>query len=225
MSEARSLWVLRALALALAALLWFFVTVDEREPLSEKVMEAAVSYKTPPGLIILDPVETARVRVRGATSRVRTLTPFAVDLFVELRPTSEKTAEIHLQADNVILPEDLEVVSIDPNVLRLRVDREVTDMLPIEVRLEGEPSAGAKVRMGEIQIRPPQALVRGPESRISQLGSLRTTPVDLTGHALNFDTQAAILSPDPLIQIVEPAVVTVRVPLDIPGTGDGEDGS
>ena len=37
-------------------------------------------------------------------------------------------------------------------------------------------------------------------------------------HALNFQEQAAVLPPDPLITVVQPAVVNVRVRMEIPGT-------
>jgi hypothetical protein len=42
--------------------------------------------------------------------------------------------------------------------------------------------------------------------------------VDLTGHALDFQEQAAVLPPDPLVNVVQPAVVTVRILMEIPGT-------
>lgn len=82
-------------------------------------------------------------------------------------------------------------------------------------RLEGEPAAGAKVRMAEVI--PPRILVRGPESMLDTIGSLFTTPVDLTGHALDFQEQAAVLPPDPLVNIVQPVVVSVRILMEIPG--------
>ncbi len=50
------------------------------------------------------------------------------------------------------------------------------------------------------------------------IGTLSTTPVNLTGHALNFQEQAAVLPPDPLITVVQPAVVNVRVRMEIPGS-------
>ncbi len=62
-------------------------------------------------------------------------------------------------------------------------------------------------------------LVRGPKSLIDELGPLSTTPIDLTGHALDFETQAAVVAPDPLITVLQPRIVSVRIPLEIPGTG------
>ena len=99
--------------------------------------------------------------------------------------------------------------------------KEIDQLLRVQARLEGEPAAGAVVK--EPKVSPDMALVRGPESLIDELGALSTTPIDLTGHALDFEAQAAVVAPDPLITVLQPRVVTVRIPLEIPGTGDDDD--
>jgi len=115
------------------------------------------------------------------------------------------------------VPDGVEVLSIDPNVLRVRLDREVQQMLPVLPRLVGEPAAGSVVQTPEV--RPSRVLVSGPESRLREIGSLSTTAIDLDGHALDFEETAAVLAPDPLIKVVQPAVVTVRVPMQQPPAG------
>lgn len=215
MSESTSTWGLRLLALALAVTAWFVFTVEKREPLSEKVIEATVRYDNYPGLIVVERVGSVRIGVRGAVSRMRNLNPFAVDVFVELSNPGKGVFEVPLTSDNVLLPEDLEVVSIEPNIIQLRLDREATQLLPVQPRLEGEPAAGAKVQQADAV--PARVLVRGPEDIIRSIGTLATTPVNLTGHALDFQEQAAVLPPDPLVTVVQPAVVTVRVRMEVPG--------
>lgn len=207
-------WGLRLLALALALPLWFFVAVEEREVVGEKVLEAAITYSPPNGYVLLDPVQRARVRLRGRASRIRNLNPFVVDIFLEI-PAAERSAyDLQILPENVIMPEGVEVVSIEPATIRVRLDREVTGMLPVRARLVGEPAAGAVAR--EVQVIPDKVLVSGPESRLRAVNNLVTTAVDLDGHALDFEETAAVLSPDPLIKVLQPAVVTVRVPMQPP---------
>jgi YbbR domain-containing protein len=202
------------LALALALLLWFFVAVEEREGVAEKVVEAAITYSPPNGYVLLDPVQRARVRLRGRASRIRNLNPFVVDIFLEI-PAAERSAyDLQILPENVIMPEGVEVVTIEPATIRVRLDREVTGMLPVRARLVGEPAAGAVAR--EVQVIPDKVLVSGPESRLRAVNNLVTTAVDLDGHALDFEETAAVLSPDPLIKVLQPAVVTVRVPMQPP---------
>jgi YbbR domain-containing protein len=220
LNDSKNPWGLRLLAVALALVAWFVFSVEKRELQSDKVFEATVRYENYPGLIILERVGSVRVGVRGAVSQVRALNPLDVDVFVEVHEPAVGLFEVPLSAENVFLPEDLEVVSIEPNVITVALDRQIDHLLGVRARLEGEPAAGAVVTDPEVL--PPMVLVRGPQSKIDQAGFLTTTPIDLSGHALDFETQARVVSPDPLITVVQPAVVTVRIPLEIPGTGNGE---
>ena len=71
-------------------------------------------------------------------------------------------------------------------------------------------------------VTPPRILVRGPESHVRQVLALSTTPVSLDGHALDFVETAAVVSSDPLVTVLQPVVVTVSVPMEIPSTGNSE---
>ncbi|HYU36272.1 MAG TPA: hypothetical protein VEW48_29280, partial [Thermoanaerobaculia bacterium] len=79
MSEALRTWGLRALALAIALALWFSVSLEDRQEMSERLVEAGVSYNRPRGLLILDPEQTVRVRLRGGSKQIRELNPFQVN--------------------------------------------------------------------------------------------------------------------------------------------------
>ncbi len=209
-------WGLRLLALALAILAWFFVSVGDRERRSETLVEPFVQYNTPRNLTILNPQEKVRVQVRGPTSKISSLNPFQINVVVDLRGAEPGTSEVALGPENVVLPDGLEVVSIQPNLLPISIDRVVTEMKPVEARLTGEPAAGAIAQKPEVF--PPLVLVSGPESRLNEITALATTPVRLTGHALDFEEQAAVVSPDPQVKVLQPAVVTIRVPMEIPNT-------
>jgi len=216
MSAGGRQWSLRLLALALATLLWFFGTLETREQESEKVVESSVTYSTPRGLILLDPVQRVRVRLRGRTSKIRSLNPLAVDVLVTLTDSRRGLIEVTLGPDNVVLPEDVEVMSIEPNQLELRLDREVTQTLPVKFKLMGEPAAGARVQ--KVEVVPDRVQVSGPESRLRSLRWLTTSNVNLNGHALDFEETVAVISPDPLVKILQPTVVLVRVPLAPPSS-------
>ena len=194
------------------------VTLEQREPESVKVVNTTIRYDSPSGFILLDPPETARLTVRGKASSLRNLNPFQVDVFVEAPAAEKGTYEIPLGTDNVFLPEDLELVSIEPSVLSLVLDREVTRMVPVNARLTGEPAAGAVAQ--EPTVIPRLVAVRGPESRINAVAALSTTPITLDTHAIDFEERAVVVSEDPSLQILQP-VVTVRIPLLIPAAGEG----
>lgn len=223
MSEQKeSSWGLKLLAVSLAVTAWIVLTVEKPETLSDKAVEVSVRYDNFPGLIVIDPIETVRVGVRGPESKIGMVNSNVVDVSVELPNPTKGIFEVPLTHENVLLPDkDLEVISIEPQSFTLELDLEARQLLQVQAKLEGEPAAGAVVQHAEVI--PPSVLVRGPESRIRAIESLFTTPVKLTGHAISFQEQAAVLPPDPLVTVIQPAVVTVRVHMEIPGTATEPD--
>lgn len=219
MNEGLRTWGLRLLALGIAIALWFSISLEDREALSERLVDASVSYDRPLGFIIMDPEQSVRVRVRGTSKQVRELNPYQVNVQVKLERTEPGTFSINLSSENVLLPGALEVVSIDPPVIRVEVEREDTQRLPVRVKLTGEPAAGAVV--DEVEIFPNQVLVSGPESLLRRTEFLETIPINLDGRALTFDTEVPVVPPDPLVQIVQPTRVTVRIPMRQPGNDEG----
>ena len=218
MSESRSLWGLRLLAVALAFLAWFLATADRRETRTETTfVEPFINYTTSEQMMILRSVDKVRVSIRGTSSQIQNLNPFQVSVSVDLRNAEKGALEVNLASRDVLLPEGFEVASIEPSQFVVELDSVVQEIRPVEPNLVGEPAAGAVVLRSEVV--PPQVLISGPESLVGTLHSLVTSPVSLDGHALDFDERAQVVSPDARIQVVQPVVVTVRVALEVPTVG------
>ena len=214
MTESGRDWGLRLLALGIALGIWFNASVEDRLVSTEKVVEASVSYISPRGFVIVNPVQNVNVRLNGSKKAIRQLNPSMVDVQVDLSRRPPGMNEITLSSENVLAPDGLEVTSIEPNTIRLDLEREITQRLPVFPKLTGEPAAGSVVH--EPEVFPSQVLVTGPESILARIATLSTAPISLDGHALPFEESVAVMAPDPLIQIVQPARVTVRVPLQPP---------
>lgn len=213
-SEAWRNWGLRLLAVGIAIGIWFNASVEDRLVSSERVVEASVSYNRPRGFIVINPQPTVNVRLGGSKKAVRQLSPSMVYVQVELTQRQEGSATITLGPDNVTAPDGLEVVSIEPATLRVDLEHEVTQRVPVFAKLTGEPAAGST--MQEPEVFPNQVLVTGPASMLAKLEALATRPINLDGHALTFEETVQVVTPDPLIQIVQPSKVTVRVPMQPP---------
>ncbi|HEV7670088.1 MAG TPA: CdaR family protein [Thermoanaerobaculia bacterium] len=214
MSDRRRIWGLRVLALAIAIGIWSRVSLEEREETTEKLVEAGVSYNLPRGYLVLNQVQNVLVRLRGSRKAIRGLNPYMVDVQIQLAPTSPETVTVQLGADNLLMPEDLEFVAIEPNAIQVELDREVTQRVLVEPRLKGKPAAGSKA--GQAEVFPNQVLVSGPEKRLSRLASLPAQQISLEGHGVTFEEEVDVISPDPLIQVVQPSKVTVKVPILTP---------
>lgn len=205
------LWGLRLLALAVALALWFVISVEKRETQRQKGVEASVSYNPPAGLILLNPEQSVTVVLSGPDRLITSLNPFQVDVQVDLRGARPGTVTANLTPAQVVRPQGLEVLSIKPSQLTLMLDRERTVRLPVEPRFAGEPAAGA--RLGKPEVIPPQVQVVGPESMFARVDHLETSPINLDGHALDFEEQVDVVSPEPLVQVLQPSRVRVKVPL------------
>jgi YbbR domain-containing protein len=212
MSETDRTWGLRLLALGIAVGLWFNFSFQAREAPSERLVEASVSYNRPRGYVVLNPIPSLNVRLRGSSKAIRRLTPFQVSVQVDLAQKQEGTFYVALGPENVLIPENFELVSIEPsNTIRVELEKEVTQSMPVVAKIIGEPAAGSTLQ--EPEVLPNQVLVSGPTSLLRRYPTLSTAAVDLTGHALTFEETVAVQAPDPLIQVVQPSRVTVRVPL------------
>jgi len=216
MSESRSLWGLRLLALGLAVLAWFAFSGEKREPQSEKVVEAAVRYDAPENYLLLERIETVRITARGPLSKIRSLTAPFVDVFVTL-PEAEGEQQVTIGQDQVVLPEGLQLVSVEPNVIPVRLDRYATRVVSVNPDLRGEPAAGARVL--RYRVIPNNVVIAGPASRLAERDFVKTLPIDLTGHARSFEQEVAVRPPEPLIRIQEQPTVNVIVELEIPNLG------
>jgi YbbR domain-containing protein len=209
-------WGLRLLALGIAIGIWFNASVEDRLVTSEKVVEAAVTYSRPNGFTLVNPVRNVNVRVSGTKKAIRQLSPYMVNVGVDLGQRQTGVSSIGLTSENVLLPDGLEVVSIEPNSIRVDLEKEVTERLPVVAKLTGRPAAGAKV--GQPEVIPNQILVIGPEPMLAHVDSLSTRPVSLDGHDKTFEeADVTVVLPDPMIQIVPPpSTVSVTVPIQPP---------
>ena len=207
-------WPLFLLALAIAVMIK--LAVHEREQISERIVEAQVIYSPPaPEFVSYDLVDKVRIGVRGKSNDISRLTSFAVEVSAVIPPGRTGLTEIVLEEKDVRfnIKADFDVFSIDPNKIKIQVERLVTVDVPIAVRFFGEPAAGA--RHGEAFVNPPRVRLRGPASRVARIDELDLL-VGLDGHARSFEEKLSLSSPDPVVQVVEPSLVKVAVPMTEP---------
>lgn len=213
MSERAQTWGLRLLALVIAIGLWLAISVEKREARGQRAVEASVLYNNPQGMVILDPVQRLTVILSGPDRQIAGLDPLQVSVRVDLADTKPGPHTVNIGADDVSMPQGLRVESVAPNQVSLELDEKVTRRLPIRPTMVGEPAAGAIP--GEPEAVPAEMQVEGPKSKLDGIEELATSPISLDGHAFSFEEQATVVSPDPLIQLLQPARVTVRVPLQV----------
>ena len=205
---------LRMVALLLACVLWFFVSAPRRERFRERLITASISVVAVPShLVITTTIPSGvAVRVRGRSSDLRALASQSLEASVDLSAIREAgEVEITLRPQYLNVPQGIEVVSIEPNKFRFRVERLRQRVVAIRPFLVGEAPAGYVI--GDATAEPPTALVSGPASSIAKLTEVTTDRIIMTGRTSTFAQSVAVVTDSPLVRVISPQATQVTVPV------------
>jgi len=204
---------LKLIALFLAVVVWFVTSAPRRETVSERAFAAPLSFiKMPRELVITTAVpDNVSVRLRGRLSDLRSLSSQNLEVTVDLSGSQAGEVTITLPPRAINVPPDVEVVSIEPNKIRFRVEPLRQRALPIRPFLVGAPPAG--YIPGDPTLSPVEALVSGPVSQIRNLSEVATERIIMTGRTETFTQVVAVVSDSPLVRVIDPLTVQVTVPV------------
>ncbi len=201
----------KLLALGIACVTWYLLTGERRERISERSYRVPLSIvNIPKGSVIVSPLpDGVDVRVRGAFTPLRQLEPAKLEAVIDLLDATPGEKRYALDADDINVPRDIEVIAISPSELRLVLDAVAERTLPIVAELTGVPAPGSRVE--EAAVEPRQARIQGPAKSLARLSQIRTEPVSVDGRDAPFTVSATLAPQLPGIRIREGQIVTVRV--------------
>ncbi len=210
-------------AILLACLVWYGRALERRERISERQLDASVTFVNvaPDMVITSDAPRSLLLRVRGPLSRLRELEPSQTGVVIDLRGASEGEREFAVQTRNVIVPPHVEVLAVSPSVVPLRLEQVVRRRLPVRPRVVGEPAEGLAV--GDTLVEPVSVRVSGPRLQLQALPAVTTEEVNVEGATAPVEARVAVRAPHPLVRIEEPLVVRVIVEITA-ARGDGRGG-
>jgi len=202
-------WHLKVISLVLATALWAAVA---RQPSSEIGVVVSLEYQNIPVRTELlgDTTDSVEVRLRGASSLLRTLT--AQDIFLPIDVSGLALSQervISLRPEMVHAPLGIEVVRVIPSQVRVVVEPTTIKRVRVEPTLSGLPEAGLMI---EKAIATPDTLdIEGPESHVKDVNSIPSTVIDVAGKKSTFREAVALDISDPVIRVVKPGPVAVEV--------------
>ncbi|HEV7921612.1 MAG TPA: CdaR family protein [Thermoanaerobaculia bacterium] len=204
---------LKLIALFLALVVWFFTSAPRREAVSERAFSAPLSFiRMPRELVITTQLpDSVNVRLRGRVSDLRSVSSQNMEVTVDLSQSQPGETTITLLPQAINVPPEVEVVSMEPNKIRFRVEQLRQRAVPIRPFLVGEPPLGYTA--GEPTVAPAEALVSGPASQIRNLAEVATERIIMTGRTEAFTQSVAVVSDSPLVRVIEPVNVQVTVPV------------
>lgn len=206
---------LKLVSLLLAAILWWYVSLPRREQVRERMMKASLTLVgVPPSFVITtaDIPDSVSVRVRGRKSDLRALASQSLEASADLSSISQAgEVEITIRPQHINVPEEIEVVSIQPSKVRFRVEQLRQRAVPIRPYLEGAAPSGYIV--GQATAEPALALVSGPASAIMKLSEVTTERIIMTGRTATFVQNVGVIADSPLVRVISPLATQVTVPV------------
>jgi YbbR domain-containing protein len=199
-------------ALAAAILLWHGLAGQKDENISVRGVKAALTLvNMPRNLVLMSSVpDTISLQLRGPLSKSLDAAA-GLEVYLDLADARPGTSSFTIDAASIPLPDDVDVVSIEPAAITLELERLTSSNIRLQPVVEGVPAPGFKI--GDIRITPVQVNVQGPESRLLGLESVETTPVSVEGATGPIESTVMPRLPDPLLRslTVVPVVVIVEV--------------
>lgn len=205
---------LKVVSVLLACVVWFVVSAPRRGRVRERIVTASLSVVGVQSHLVIttDIPGSVAVRVRGPVAELRALVSQSLEASADLSQiTAPGEVEITLRSQHINVPEEIEVVSIQPNKIRFRIEQLRQRAVLIRPFLVGDPPAGYVV--GETTATPDRALVSGPASQILNLDEVATERIIMTGRTATFVQNVAVVSDSPLVRVISPLTTQVTVPV------------
>mgnify|MGYP000906992931 CR=1 FL=1 len=192
----------------------------------ERVMVLAcplVVQDLPNGLTFQDDVPSeVRVRVRARGGDLLRLRGNMPQVVVHLKDARPGLLQRPITAEDVVFPSGFHAQAdglVEHTILSLEIERSRRKTLPIRAALEGTPAPGLVIA-GRPRLWPDTVTVRGAESLLKGVDTLRTEEIQMNGRTTAMDEVVEVKVPAGL----RPDRVTARVRIDLarrPATRSG----
>lgn len=182
-------WVLKAISLAFAVVLWFFVMGESR---MEVTHVASLEYKNlPEGLMIANEVPTSvAIMISGPRTLQVNLSPKDISLSLDLKGLSAGVTSFKRLEESLNIPTGLKITRISPSYVDVKLERIRDREVPVRVVVKGEPASGFIVK--SIKAVPEKVIISGAESELKGVSEVVTEEIDLTNIQESFTQTVAL---------------------------------
>jgi YbbR domain-containing protein len=142
-------------------------------------------------------VETVELRIQGPRRKIETLD--ANSLYCDLDLASKKAGlhSLPISIEQIGLPAGVEIISIAPSTITLKIEEKIKRRLPIVIQLEGQTVSSKQI--SQINANPPSLVVEGPQSILAELNRIVSKPLNIQGANESIQREVALDLPEGLI--------------------------
>lgn len=203
------------LSVLAAFMLWYVLSAQRTREISVRGVRAQLTLvNIPSNLVLVSGVpDTVSVQLRGPLSRA--LDPRApLEVLLDLSNARPGTNSYPINATDIPLPPEVEVVSVEPAAISLELERRQTLSVALRPVVEGTPATGFVV--ASVRVMPEQVAIQGPESRLDGVDFVETTPISVEGATGPIEATVQPVLPDPLLRLLSAVPVQVLVQIEPP---------
>lgn len=201
--------VLKILSFFFGVSLWFYVLNSDPIEVEKSV---AVEFLTPAGFALKSlPPSDLKIKLKGSRTFVDHL--FVQDEKVSIELTKEEVnqrngTQVKFSEQNIPLPFGVEIVEVDPPLVKLEFDKQISRDIPVKINFTG--SLPSELRMIKSSLDRKEFRVKGPRFLVSGLKSVLTAPVNLNALRGTGTKKLALLDLDPRLVIEQESAVELN---------------
>lgn len=170
---------LKIVSLFISVFLWFYVLNSEPQEITKQMK---IEFISPEGLAVSAMnFSTINVELRGARAFINEILPREERVVVNLNKYPFKKGKdftIHIGPNDIPIPFGVDVLSVTPNALTVRLDREIKKFVPIKMNLVG--ALPSELKMVKQELSPDKVMLQGPVEVMRNVGMAKTIPIDIS---------------------------------------------
>ncbi|MDD2389040.1 MAG: CdaR family protein [Desulfobacterales bacterium] len=148
------------------------------------------------------------VHIGGPGYIISTISEFKPKYILDLSAVTIGVNSIHVKAEQIPLPEGISIIRYYPTTITVKVDKEISRRIPVEIRLSGKPTSGFSVI--ESRPTPSSVLIRGPEMIMRTIENIYTERIDINGLSESLRKKSALDIPEGL-KIDSSKIITANI--------------
>lgn len=152
------------------------------------------------------------VRLKGRQSAVKELDMGQTNVSIDLSHGKEGTRVYTLDRSNINIPANIDVVRIDPKIIKIDMVHVVRKNLKVKVEISGIPAKGYRIK--RVYVKPSEIAVEGPESELESLILLEGLSVDVSGRKNSFTKEVKVNVPQRNVRVIGNEVIMIDVEVE-----------
>lgn len=205
---------LKVISLFFAVTLWFYITpIISKDTIEINYATPLQLKNIPENIMISGKVDDhINVRFKGRQNAIKELDMGQVNVSIDLSNGKEGGRVYTLDRSNINIPPNIDVVRIDPKIIKIDMVRVIKKNLKVKVEIAGMPAKGYRVK--RFFVRPSEVAVEGPESELGSLYLLEGLSLDVTGRRSSFSKEVKINIPQRNVRIIGNDIILIDVEVE-----------